>query len=137
MPPEELADVRAEALDRVQGQAETLRARVASPGDGQAMSYLSKATHAAEVIAGTRTASGLLEPLVGVEVDPATGQPCATLTEVAAVIVAAQAQWEALEGQIDAARRAGRIAILAATDAAAVQAAEAAIAWPDIPALPG
>jgi hypothetical protein len=132
-----LPEIQADALGRVQQAAEMLRARVASPGDGQAMSYLAKATHAAEIIAGTRTASGLLEPLVGIEIDPATGQPCATLAEVAGVVASAQQQWEAIEGQIDAARRAARLAILAAPDAAAIQSAEAAITWPEIPEISG
>ncbi|MCR9256265.1 MAG: hypothetical protein NXI16_09235 [Alphaproteobacteria bacterium] len=113
---------KAEAEREIDAAAEAARAAIVTPGAGQAMSYLAKEAEARRVLAGAAS-SALLEPLIGVEVDPVTGDVLPDLASVAAVIVAQADAWMALEGQIDAARRGAKIQIAAAADSAAITAA--------------
>jgi hypothetical protein len=123
-----LASARSEALTRIDAEAESCRAQFVTPGSGQAMSYLLKASQARAVLAGA-TQAPVLAGLVGVEINPATGAVCASLQEVAAVVAAQADAWEAIEGQIDALRRGGKLSVGGAPDVGAVDAVFP-IAWP-------
>jgi len=114
---------RAAAVAAIDAAAEAARARIVTPGSGQAMSYLAKETEARRVVAGEIAASPLLDPLVGVEVDPANGTVAADLATVAAIILAQADAWKAIEGALDAARRSAKIAVAGAADVAAIDAA--------------
>ncbi|MEI6558284.1 MAG: hypothetical protein WCO00_07725 [Rhodospirillaceae bacterium] len=123
-----LARARAEACQRVDAEAEALRARFLTPGSGQAMSYLIKAQEARAVLAGGGAAP-ILTALLGIELDPATGAPAASLERLAAIVDAEAGRWQAAEAGIDAARRGAKIRIAAAPGPAEV-AALFPVAWP-------
>lgn len=117
------------AAERVDSEAEIIRQRYLTPGAGQAMAYLRKAEQARNVLAGRGDDVSLLVGLIGVEIDPATGDPVASLARLAEIVAATANEWEAAEAAIDATRRAKKIAIAQANRIAQVTAA-LAVAWP-------
>lgn len=102
--------LQAELSAQIDAEAEAIRAQYLTLSSGQAMSYVTKAAHAREVLAGTRAVSPILQALVGTEVK-ADGTVTATLADVATVVDAAATQYETAEGAIDATRRAAKIAL--------------------------
>lgn len=118
-----IAQVRSEALSAIDIAAGVARAKYITVSPGQAETYILKAQQAAAYKASGY--SGNVPVLVQVEAD-VMGQ---TGQDAAESILAQQAAWEAVGAEIERARRAGKIAVGAATDAAAAVAArDAAIA---------
>lgn len=118
--PVPLADVKAAALAAIDSAAGAARARYITIAPGQEATYLLKAQQAASFKAGGY--AGTVPGLVQAEVD-ATG---ATAQQAADAILAQQDAWEAKAAQIESARRRGKVAVGAAADAGAIEAAEAA-----------
>ena len=133
-----LAGVRAHLKDRVDAEAEAMRARVVTPGAGQALEYQEAQAQAEAALALPKTkppAAGdfpMLDATVGIDVDPTTGQPATDVLGVARSVQAAYGAWRGLGAEIRKARLAGKAAIDAAASIEAATAAVSAIAWPSL-----
>ena len=137
--PEPLETLKPRAIAQVNGEAEALRRAILTSGEGQMLSYSTKFRRAEEALAaiagGAVPAPGdfpLLEPLIGVERHPVSGQVASNLQEVAQIIADTGRHWEALEGAIDAVRRKAALDIEVAVDGAAVQRVLDSLAWPAV-----
>lgn len=116
--PQDLAALRAAALETIDLEAEAARLRFISPGAGMAATYLLKGEQAASYI--NDGYQGPVPPFVEAEAR-ATGRPPA---ECADEIHALASQWrDVLAPAIEGARRAGKIAIDGAVDAAGINTA--------------
>lgn len=128
-PPPTLTQARNTALTAIDSQAGATRSKYITTVAGQPETYLSKATDAAAYkAAGYPFAS--IANYVWVQAEAiAIGGATPTATQVKAAadgILAAQAAWVSLGAAIEQARRAGGVAVTAATTVAAVQTAQAA-----------
>lgn len=111
----------------VDAYAETTRLQYITPGAGQAMTYSQKADEASRFLAATDPVASDY-PMLNAEV----GITALTIAEVAAVVSAAYAQWQAVGAAIEGIRLGGKKAIDDATTAGAAQAAFDAVTWPSI-----
>lgn len=117
---------RAAALRAIDNQAGVTRIKYITPVAGQAETYLAKANDAQVYkTAGYPAASIANYPLVQAEAVALYGAtPTAAQFQAAADgILATQSQWIAKAAQIEQQRRAGKIAVTAAMDVAAINAA--------------
>lgn len=122
----------------VDGQAEALRARVVTPGAGQALEYREAQAQAAAALGGTASGATaerypMLAVTVGIDIDPQTGEPAADILGVARGVQAARDAWLAIGAAIRGARLKGKAAIGAARTLDEAIAAHAAIVWPALP----
>lgn len=118
---------RAAALNQIDNQAGATRGKYITSVVGQAETYLAKASDAqAYKTAGYPAASIADYPLVQAEAVALYGAtPTAAQFQAAADgILTTQSQWIAKAAQIEQQRRAGKIAVIAATDVAAINAAK-------------
>ena len=122
-----LEEIRAQLCAEIDFQAERQRAKHITPGAGQAMTYLAKADEARRAVADGAAADNADYPLLAAEI----GITAAGLLEVAAVVLAAHQAWQVAGAAIEAARIAGKVAVLGAADITTAEAAAAAVAWPD------
>ena len=123
------------ACSRIDAKAEALRQGVLTPGAGQAIEYQKTCAEAAAVIAlaanGTTTVTvGTYKYLEAEQAALAATTGTLTLLQVAQAIQADVAAADAVLAAIKQVRRTAKIKITAATDAAGVAAAEAAVVWP-------
>ena len=141
MPVESLASVQAALCADIDAEAEEQRLRYITAGSGQAMVYLQKQTQAAIALnaqaataAATADANAAAYPLlaaeVGITVDPTTNAAATDVLGVARQVNATVQQWMPIAAAIERARMATKAAIMAATTAAAAQAARDAVQWP-------
>ncbi|ACL55617.1 hypothetical protein [Methylobacterium nodulans] len=118
----------------IDADAEALRARLASPGAGQAMEYQEAAAQAAAALTapGSATADAypMLAATVGIDIDPETGAPAVDVLGVARAVAAASARWLTAGAAIRKARLTGKAAVAAAATPEAAQAARVEIIWP-------
>jgi hypothetical protein len=121
----DLATLQAEACARIDAAAEALRQTVLTPGTGQMAVYQAKETQARAILQDPdpdETKYPDIYNEVGITAD--------TVQEVAMAVLAAAERWRLFGRSIEKARLAGKKAVNAATDQAALKAAEAAVAWP-------
>ncbi|TCT35363.1 hypothetical protein [Martelella mediterranea] len=124
-PGPELSAVTSSLSDRIDADAEDIRAKYITTGAGQAMAYLEKASQAKAYLAETDPVDAdypLLVAEVGI-----TGE---TVAEVATVIDTMQKQWVAICAQIEPIRIGAKEQIKVAETVAAAQAIYDAIVWP-------
>lgn len=122
----DLAQLRAEAVRRVDQGAETARQRWITGGSGQAMVYLAKAAEARRYLAATPEPADLTDyPLLSAEV----GITATTARDLAQTWLALDADWTAAAARIEGARIASKAAIAAAATPAAIAAAQS-VDWP-------
>lgn len=124
---------RAAAVQQIDSRAEALRLTVITPGAGQMAAYLRKEAQARAYLAATVPTDP--EALAAFEAAYAAiygevGITADTPREVARIIVANADAWFAFGDAIERARLAGKQAVQAAQDQAAIDAAVAAIVWP-------
>lgn len=117
-----LADLKTVLRKQIDAAAEATRQLYITPGAGQAMTYLIKAQEAAAYLANQPGDYPILSAEVGI-----TG---ADLSEVAAIVAAAHAQWTIIGASIEATRLGGKAAVTAAEDHAAAMAVLDHLAWP-------
>lgn len=120
---DDLAIMKARAMQEVDAAAEAARTRWITPGAGQAMEYLLTEAEARAYEAG---APGPF-PLLEAERDARRGVP--SLSGVAAEVVALGAAWRRAAAEIKRMRRAAKIAVEAAKSPAEVAKATA-VQWP-------
>jgi hypothetical protein len=128
-PPPTLQQARTEAGLKIDGEAGAARARYITTVPGQSETYMSKAADAAAYKAAAYPFASLASYVwVQAEAVAINGaSPTSAQVKAAAdSILAAQAGWVALGANIEQARRAGAVAVAAASTVAAVQAAQAA-----------
>lgn len=120
----------AQAIDE---RAEDLRARLLSPGVGQAMEYLEVQAQAFAALAKPTEASAdrfpMLAASIGLDIDPETGATAADVLGVARSIRAAYDAWNTAGAAIRKVRLSAKAAIAAATTLAEAEAA-ASPSWP-------
>jgi hypothetical protein len=124
-----LAEAQAVAYNAIDAQAGATRSKYITTVPGQSETYMSKATDAsAYKAAGYPFASLASYVWVQAEAVAINGvSPTSAQAKAAAdSILAAQAAWIALGAQIEQARRAGSVAVAAASTVTAVQAAQTA-----------
>jgi hypothetical protein len=124
-----LAAAKNVAYSSIDSQAGAARAKYITTVAGQPETYLSKATDAAAYKAASYPFASLASyPWVQAEAVAINGaSPTAAQVKAAADgILAAQTAWVTLGAQIEQARRAGSVAVAAASTVVAVQAAQAA-----------
>lgn len=119
--PFDLAALRAQMINKVNGEAGAFRRRFITDISGQQATYLAKE---AEALAWTAEGDPADFPYLAAEAG-ATGQ---VIGEIAALVLATAALWRGLDPQIEGLRRGAIVAIGAAANAAAIGAA-AAIDW--------
>lgn len=106
-----LAQLQADAITRIDGLAEKTRLKYITDGTGQALTYTRKlATAEAYVAAGYPTDTTAYPWLHDEAI--LTGIVASSLADM---IIANAAQWDVVGSQIEAARRAAKITVLAAT----------------------
>lgn len=123
-----LAASRANALVAIDAQAEAVRRKYLTPGDGQMLSYREKMEEARTMLrdypAGDAPAG--LFPLMESEV----GITAPTLLAVAQTVHDTYTSWRTLEAGINATRLGAKAQVQAATSPEAVDAILASIVWP-------
>ena len=115
-----IAERRAQAKARVDREAEAVRLRYITPGDGQQAVYIRKAQEAERYLAGENGPFPLLEASVGIEAPDVAG--------VAAIVAGIAEQWIGVAAVIEAKRLGAKKAIDEAATPAAIDAA-AAVDW--------
>jgi len=121
----ELATLQASACARIDAAAEALRQSLLTPGTGQMAVYQAKETQARAILQDPEPDETKYPDIyneVGITAD--------TVQEVAMAVLAAAERWRLFGRSIEKARLAGKKAVNAAADQAALKAAEAAVAWP-------
>jgi len=121
----ELATLQASACTRIDAAAEALRQSLLTPGTGQMAVYQAKETQARAILQDPEPDETKYPDIyneVGITAD--------TVQEVAMAVLAAAERWRLFGRSIEKARLAGKKAVNAAADQAALKAAEAAVAWP-------
>jgi hypothetical protein len=121
----DLAALQAEACARIDATAEALRQSILTPGTGQMAVYQAKETQARAILQDPEPNETKYPDIyneIGITAD--------TVQEVAMAVLAAAERWRLFGRSIEKARLAGKKAVNAAADQAALKAAEAAIAWP-------
>lgn len=132
-----LEDVKTNLKHIVDEDAERVRLRYITPGDGMQQTYREKFEQATAVNGmGQDAANALSEqqrnasfPVLAASV----GIEAATLWECSQIVLQRFAQWAQITRLIETKRLAGKKAISEASDAAAAQAAYEAITWTDLP----
>lgn len=122
----ELAAAKAAAFSRIDTQAEALRGTVLTPGSGQMAAYQGKEAQAAALLRDPTPTEGEYPDLfneIGITADSAVG--------VASAVLTAAEKWRLFGRAVEKARLSGKKAVSAATDVAGVEAAEAAVSWPE------
>ncbi len=129
-PPAVLAERKLAAQAEVDRQAEAARLRFLTPGAGQAMEYQRTAEEAEAAIAGG-AADFVGYPMLAAERDAAVaaGAPSPGVQDVAATVIAERDAWVAAGALIKTTRRAAKLQIAAAADAAAIDAVLAGLTW--------
>ena len=122
-PQVDLSVVRSAMQAAIDAQAEAIRATLMTPGAGQAMVYSVKVAEAQAVSAASGTATPILDTEAA-----ALGVPVA---ELACQVIAAHAQWLAINARIEASRPATKTAIAAAETIGAIAAASA-VDWVEV-----
>ena len=129
--PDDLETAKARARQVIDEAAERVRARVVTPGAGQAMVYERKAQEA-EALQEDPDPQSADYPILAASV----GIEGATLADVAAVVIARRDAWRALAGQVEAVRLTAKQAVDAVEPGAGAVAAVAAVlkdlAWPPV-----
>jgi len=122
----DLAALRAEACARIDARAEDLCNNVVTPGSAQMARYNRKQAQAEACLA---------DPNPTVDTYPAiyneVGITAETPKAVAEAILARATAWWTFGDEIEQARLTGKKAVKAAASVTAIQAAEAAVTWPD------
>ena len=121
----DLDGLKAAACARIDAEAETLRQQVLTPGAGQIAVYQAKAFQARALLQDPAPIESNYPDIyneVGITAD--------TAHEVAMAVLAAAEKWRLFGRTIERIRLAGKKAVRAATDAAAIAAAEAEVIWP-------
>jgi hypothetical protein len=121
---DELAALKAALRAGIDAEAELQRLRYITAGAGQAMTYARK-TAEAKAASIDPAPTGKAYPLLAASV----GIDGADIAEVAAVVLAMDAQWSTIGAAIEAARLSAKKAVTEAADEASARAA-ALIAWP-------
>lgn len=125
----------AEALcGRIDAAAESLRARLMTPGIGQAVEYMEVQAEAVAALNAPANATAPQYPMlaagIGSDVDPTTKAPAIDVLGVARAVVATHDSWVAVGAAIRKARLGAKAAINAATTIAAASAAYDSTVWP-------
>ena len=123
--PPDLAIIKADIADKVDAEAEDVRARYITLGAGQAMTYLTKEAEATAYLADNTAPTPFL-----------TAEAAATSTTVAALAAVVHARavaWQTIGSKIEAARMGAKAAITAATNLAEIAAARV-IDWTSVTA---
>lgn len=132
-PPGLLAERKATLRQRVDADAEAVRLKYITPGDGMAMTYREKFEQALEVIAlGQEVADALtLEQRVDQypTLAASVGEEAETLFAAAQLVQQRYEAFADLSYAIEKTRLAGKAAIQAATTVAGVESAYASITW--------
>ncbi|MBB4265189.1 hypothetical protein [Roseospira visakhapatnamensis] len=129
-----LPAARAAAVARIDAEAEHHRARVLTPGAGQSLEYQQTRAEAERLAAAGGAGAAGDYPMLEAErlaLDDA-GQ-AATLADVAGRVLVQRDAWTTYGAAIKRARRAAKLAVMAAATVAEVEALAAGIAWPDPP----
>ncbi len=124
----DLAALQAEACARIDAAAEDLCNNVVTPGSAQMARYARKQAQAQAFLADTAPTEDKYPAVYG-----EVGITADTAQAVAEEILARAAAWWTYGDAIERARLGGKRAVKAAASVAAIQAAEAAVAWPDLP----
>lgn len=122
----DLEAAKASVWAAMDAQAERLRQNVLTPGAGQMAAYQEKERQARLLLADDTPTEAEYPDIyneIGITADSAG--------EVAMAVLAAAERWRAYGRQVERARLAGKKAVAAAGDAAAVIAARDAVAWPE------
>jgi len=122
----DLATLQAEACTRIDAAAEGLRNSVVTPGSGQMAAYRRKEEQARDYLDDADPSADKYPAIYG-----EVGITAETPQAVAEAILAKAAAWWSFGDAIEQARLTGKKAVKAAASVAAVQAAEAAMTWPD------
>lgn len=130
-PAPDLAALRAQALERIDAEAERERLRYLTPGAGQALEYQATAEEALAL-----QAEGAPEPdpqdypmLAAEQAALAAVGTAATLEDVAGQVLAERAAWSAIGAAIKSVRRGAKLQAEAAESAEAIEAIFP-LAWP-------
>lgn len=133
-----LGAVKAHLHSRVDDLAEGFRARIVTPGAGQAMEYQEAQAQASTALALPKSKPPspgdfpMLDATIGVDIDPASGEPATDVLGVARSVRAAYDGWLGIGAAIRKARLAGKAAIGAAGSIETAAAAFDAVAWPTL-----
>ncbi|RVU13169.1 hypothetical protein [Methylobacterium oryzihabitans] len=126
--------VKAALKAAIDAQAEALRGLLITAGTGQAMEYQESQAQAFSALGEPETATAerykMLAATIGLDVDPVTGAPATDVLGVARSIKAAYDAWETAGAAIKRGRLSAKAAIDAAPDLDAAAAAFAAVEWP-------
>ncbi|MCV9997318.1 hypothetical protein OE766_03580 [Pararhizobium sp. YC-54] len=123
LPAPDIAVLRADAVRRIDREAETYRLRFITDGSGQVMAYQQKLAEAKAKMANGSIANAAIPHIVAeAAVDGVT------LTEKAEQIVATFEAWQTISAGIEAKRMAAKKAVAAAETSEAVASA-AAVVW--------
>jgi len=124
----DLTTLQAEACARIDASAEALCNTVVTPGSSQMARYTRKQAQAEAYLADPSPTADKYPAIYG-----EVGITADTVQAVAEVVLARAAAWWTYGDAIERARLAGKRAVESATTVAAIQAAEAAVEWPDLP----
>jgi hypothetical protein len=130
-PERPLEQAKAEAVARVDREAERARQALLTPGAGQAIEYRATADEARRLLDLRHGPADPNDyPFLAAEQDAQAAVGGAkTLEDIAAAVLAADAAWVAVGARIKRLRREAKLRIQAATTPAEVEAASAGIAW--------
>lgn len=132
--PMDLGGVQTTLLGRLDDAAERRRLIYLTPGAGQALTYQQKFAEAMAYSVGQSPATAAAYPLlavsIGIEAKADGSGPCATLADVAALVLTVAGQWTAVAAAIEAARLGGKAAVKSASTVDAAVAAYGAVTWP-------
>ncbi len=120
-----LTHARAEALSRIDSQAEAARLAFITPGSGQAMTYTQKEAEADALLADTSPDAAsypFLAACLGVDGD--------TLADVAAVVRARRDAWQSIGADIERRRLLAKQAVSNATIPTEVETTLSNLTWP-------
>jgi len=127
--------LKTDACSRIDATAEALRQNVLTPGSGQAAEYYlthAEALNYLALVSAGKTPTDTDYPfLLAEQAALAATTGAVTLTAVATAIMTDVGTSKTALAAIKEARRKGKLAVNAATDAAGVAAAEAAVVWPE------
>lgn len=129
-----LTTAKAAACANIDARAEALRAAVLTPGSGQSAEYYlthSEAVQYLAVMAAGQTPAEANYPcLLAEQAALAATTGSVTLSDVATAVMADVNASKTALAAIKRARRAGKLAVRAATEAVGVEQAETAVPWP-------
>lgn len=129
-----LATVKAALSKQIDNDAEAVRLRYITPGDGMAMTYQEKFAQAQAVNSmGQSVANAMSQAAREAQfptLSASVGIEAATLWECAALVLQRYAAFAQLSLGIERARLAAKKAVVSAPDIASARAAHGAIVWP-------